>query len=152
MRPAPIPDDDVWDGARRIIIAPPGGDMTDPEISSVEVLADAVMMHGQPGPRLSARCILEAGDLDALAAGGTVWVSFYGGILQPFSVDVLPPADARPYARLEVDFRRDQAPGFRAFLGGIPDGMSAADFAQGCAQALTEMAAEWRAREESGDG
>jgi hypothetical protein len=130
MRPAPIPDDDVWDGARRIIIAPPGGDMTDPEISSVEVL----------------------GDLDALAAGGTVWVSFYGGILQPFSVDVLPPADARPYARLEVDFRRDQAPGFRAFLGGIPDGMSAADFAQGCAQALTEMAAEWRAREESGDG
>jgi hypothetical protein len=83
-----------------------------------------------------------------LAAGGTVWVSFYGGFLQPFSIDVLPPADAKPYVRLEVDFDGDRAPGFRAFLGGIPHQMSAADFAEGCAQALTEMAAEWRAGQE----
>ena len=43
----------------------------------------------------------------------------------------------------------ENAPGFRAWLGGVPDGMSAADFAEGCAQALTEMASEWRAADTS---
>lgn len=139
MRPAPIPDGDIWDGARRIVVGPPGGDL-DSGIAAVEVLVDASSI----GPRMSARCVLEDGDLDALTAGGTVWVSFYGGSLVPFSVDVLPPQHAVPNVRLEVDFTGD-APGFRAFLGGIPDGMDAADFADGCAEALTRMAAEWRA-------
>lgn len=139
MRPAPIPDGEVWDGAKRIVIGPPGNDLHS-QISAVEVLVDASTV----GPRVSARCVLEDGDLDALTAGGTVWVSFYGHQLMPFSVDVLPPARAVPNLRLEVDFS-DGAPGFRAFLGGIPDGMDAADFADGCAQALQEMAAEWRA-------
>ncbi|SNR33033.1 hypothetical protein [Blastococcus mobilis] len=141
MRPASIPDGEVWDGARRIVIGAPNGDLTDPTIASVEVLVDQAAI----GPRISARCVLEHGDLDALAAGGTVWVSFYGQQLAPFSVDVLPPAGAPvPNVRMEVDMSGD-APGFRAFLGGVPEGMDAADFAEGCAQALLAMADEWRA-------
>lgn len=139
MRPAPIPDGEVWDGAQRIVIGPPGNDL-DSQINAVEVLVD----QSTVGPRMSARCVLEDGDLDALAAGGTVWVSFYGGQLQPFSVDVQPPLRAVPNVRLEVDLT-GETPGFRAFMGGVPDGMDAADFADGCAEALRQMAAEWRA-------
>lgn len=141
MRPTPIPVDEVWDGATRLVFGPPGGDL-DSGIAPVEVLADRGLSTGLV--RLSTRCALETGDLDALAAGGTVWVTFYGGQLLPFSVDVQPPTVPRPYVRIEVDFA-DDGPGFRAFLGGVPDGMGAADFAEGCAQALTEMADQFRA-------
>jgi hypothetical protein len=58
----------------------------------------------------------------------------------------LPPL---PFVRIEVDFSGPDAPDFRAFLGGVPDGMSPADFADGCAEALTQMATDWRSAEES---
>lgn len=140
MRPAPIPDGEIWEGARRVVIGPPGNDL-DSGVAAVEVLVD----QSSIGPRMSARCVLEEGDLDVLAAGGTVWVSFYGGQLMPFSVDVQPPLLATPNVRLEVDLAGPDAPGFRAFLGGVPDGMDAADFAEGCAEALLAMADEFRA-------
>lgn len=140
MRPAPIPDGEIWDGAQRIVIGPPGNDL-DSDVAAVEVLLDQSTI----GPRMSARCVLEDDDLEHLTAGGTVWVSFYGGQLMPFSVDVQPPIGrATPNVRMEVDVSGD-TPDFRAWMGGVPDGMDAADFAEGCAQALTEMAAEWRA-------
>lgn len=87
MRPSPIPDDAIWDGARRVVFSAPDGDLTNSDIAPVEVLVDA-----EGGvPRISARCVLEDGDLDKLARGGTVWVSFYGGSLMPFQVDVIGP-------------------------------------------------------------
>lgn len=147
MRPAPIPDGEIWDGAQRIVIGPPGNDLHS-GIAAVEVLVD----QAASGPRVSARCVLEDGDLDSLAAGGTVWVSFYGQQIMPFSVDVLPPSGPGiPNVRLEVDLTGD-TPGFRAFLGGVPDGLDAADFADGCAQALSAMADEWRAEADQACG
>jgi hypothetical protein len=143
MRPAPIPDEEIWDGAQRIVVGPPGNDL-DTGIAPVEVVVDTVQIGTSTGPRMSARCILEDDDLDMLAAGGTVWVSFYGGQLLPFSVDVQPPLQATPNVRMEVDLSGEK-PGFHAFMGGVPDSMDAADFAEGCAEALLQMAAEWRA-------
>jgi len=35
------------------------------------------------------RCVLEDGDLDLLAAGGTVWITFWGAMV-PWAVSVLP--------------------------------------------------------------
>ena len=86
MRPAPIPDEAIWEGARRMVIAPPDGDLTSTDIAPVEVLID----NGQDTgiPRISVRCVLEEGDLEKLADGGTVWVTFYGSQLVPFCVDV----------------------------------------------------------------
>lgn len=89
MRPAPIPDEAIWEGARRMVIAPPGGDLTSTDIAPVEVLIDQSQDTGIP--RISARCVLEDGDLAKLSAGGTIWVSFYGAQLMPFSVDVVGP-------------------------------------------------------------
>lgn len=89
MRPAPIPDDAIWEGARRMVIAPPDGDLTSTHIAPVEVLLDVAQDSRMP--RISARCVLEPGDLDKLRDGGTVWVSFYGTQLMPFSVDVVGP-------------------------------------------------------------
>jgi hypothetical protein len=85
MRPAPIPDDAIWPGAKRIVLSAPNGDLTDPDIAPVELLADVPPSIG--GVRYSARCMLEPGDLEKLADGGHVWVSFYGGV-PPFCVDV----------------------------------------------------------------
>ncbi len=85
MRPAPIPDDAIWPGARRIVLSAPNGDLTDEKIAAVEMLADVPDSIG--GVRYSARCMLEPGDLEKLADGGHVWVSFYGGV-PPFCVDV----------------------------------------------------------------
>lgn len=88
MRPAPIPDAAIWEGARRIVLSAPNGDLTDPMIPPVEMLVDRSPSIG--GLRYSARCVLEPGDLDKLVAGGHVWVSFYGGVA-PFAVDVTGP-------------------------------------------------------------
>jgi hypothetical protein len=144
MRPAPIPAEEVWDGARRIVVGPPGDDL-DSVVEPVEVLADL----SQIGPRLSARCILEDGDLEQLMAGGTVWVSFYGGRLLPFSVDVQPPTTARTSLRVDVDFTGG-SPDFQANAVGIPDGMDPADFLEGCAEALATLAAGWREKAAEG--
>lgn len=149
MRPTPIPDDEVWDGATRIVVGPPGNDL-DSDVAAVEVLRDIVATDTTgtvAAVRTSVRCTLEDDDLDHLAAGGTVWLSFYGLHILPFAVTVQPPQRPRPHVRLEVDFTGAGAPGFRAFMGGVPDGMGAADFADGCAEALRTMAAEWRAEQ-----
>jgi hypothetical protein len=92
MRVSPIPDAEVWDGAQRRIIGPPDGDPTG-DIRAVEVVVDIPPSLGVPVA--SARCVLEPGDLEKLAAGGTVWVSFYGGQIVPFSVDVAAPPHLR---------------------------------------------------------
>lgn len=86
MRPAPIPTEAVWEGGRRIVMAPPDGDMFHPDIAPLEMIADQVSI----GVRFSARCALEEGDLEKLAAGGHVWVSFVGHVV-PFSVDATGP-------------------------------------------------------------
>lgn len=86
MRPVPIPDEVIWPGAERVVVAGPGGDLTGP-IPAVEALADETPSGWR---RLSVRCVLEPGDLERLATGEHVWVSFYGGGMPPFSVDVAP--------------------------------------------------------------
>lgn len=83
MRPTPIPDEAVWPGAVRRVIAPPGGDLTDPDVSPVEAVVDVVLGF----PRFNIRCVLEPGELEKRASGGHVWVSFLGHVV-PFSVDV----------------------------------------------------------------
>lgn len=89
MRPAPIPDEAVWEGARRVVFTAPDGDLTSTEIAPVEVLVD---QGGETGIcRVNVRCVLEPGDIEKLAAGGTVWLSIYGHQLPPFSLDVVGP-------------------------------------------------------------
>ena len=87
MGVTPIPDDVVWKGACRVVIGPPDGDLTGP-IRAVEAVLSQSETVGMPV--MSVRCALEPGDLEVLAAGGHVWVSFYGGGMPPFSVDVTP--------------------------------------------------------------
>lgn len=71
-----------------MVIAPPDGDLTNSDIAPVEAVIDRAESIG--GIRLSVRCALEPGDLEKLAAGGHVWISFYGHMV-PFCVDVTGP-------------------------------------------------------------
>ena len=88
MRPTPIPDHEVWAGGIRRVISPPGGDLTNDQCAPVEAIIDVL-----PGPgavALSVRCVLEDGDLETLAAGGLVWLTF-GGHMVPWAISVVPP-------------------------------------------------------------
>lgn len=89
MRPTLIPAELVWEGARRIVMSPPDGDMLNPEIAPLEMIATA----GPRGVTFSARCILEDGELERLTAGGHVWITFAGHVV-PFSLDVTGPDGA----------------------------------------------------------
>lgn len=89
MRAAPIPDEAIWEGARRVVFTAPDGDLTNPDIAPVEVLVDKGGVTGTC--RINVRCVLEPGDTEKLNAGGTVWLSIYGHQLPPFSLDVVGP-------------------------------------------------------------
>ena len=74
MRTTPIPPEAVWPGARAETIGPPP---THPGLPAVDAVVD--WPDSLPGqPRFTVRCELEPGDLSKLAAGGHVWISFYG--------------------------------------------------------------------------
>lgn len=90
MRPTPIPDAEIWAGGERQVIAPPGGDLTDPNVRPVEALVDRSPDTG--GLNLSVRCVLEDGDLEKLQAGGTIWITFWGAMV-PWAATVM---EARP--------------------------------------------------------
>jgi hypothetical protein len=105
MRVTPIPDEllAAYPGAERRVIGPPDGDVTG-HIRPVECLFDVT----EGGiTRANVRCVLEEGELTKLAAGGAVWVSFYAGLMVPFSIDCLGPhgvteAEARETAASEL--------------------------------------------------
>lgn len=82
MRPTPIPDDEVPDGYRRIVMTAPDGDLTG-EIRPAEALVHAP--GGGEQRIFSFRIVLEDGDLARLAAGEPFWLSFWGGV-PPFDV------------------------------------------------------------------
>lgn len=88
MRPTPIPDDEVWEGAERRVIAAPGGELTDPDIAAVEALVDRSPSTG--AVNLSVRCVLEDDDLEKLQAGGTIWLTFWGAMV-PWAATVVEP-------------------------------------------------------------
>ena len=87
MRPTPIPDNEVWSGAVRRVIAPPDGDLTNPDIAPVEALVDRDPHSG--ALNLSVRCTLDDDDLATLQAGGVIWLTFWGAMV-PWSATVAP--------------------------------------------------------------
>lgn len=85
MRPAPISDDKVPPQARRVVVMPPGDNLDTP-ISPVE----AVVYTSSEGVKLLAvRCVMEDDDLERLASGEAVWITFFENIV-PFDVSVRP--------------------------------------------------------------
>jgi hypothetical protein len=85
MRPIPIPAAAVWPNAKRIVMSAPNGDLMDDTIRPVEAIDE---MSSELGVRiLTVMCALDPGDLEKLAAGGTVAISFYGAMV-PFEVNV----------------------------------------------------------------
>lgn len=99
MRPAPIPDDQIWEGARRIVLGPPDGDITG-IVAPVEALVDCAPTLA--AHRISVRCVPEEGDLDALLAGASLWISFLGAGMPPVFLQVLPdPGAADPMQGLD---------------------------------------------------
>lgn len=88
MRPTPIPDSEIWEGAVRKVLAAPDGDLANPDIAPVEAVVDRSPSTG--ALNLSVRCVLEDGDLEKLQAGGTIWLTFWGAMV-PWSATVVEP-------------------------------------------------------------
>ncbi len=78
MRPSSIPDAENW--GHRIVISAPDGDLLNPDIAPVEVIADE---HG-----LNIRLVPDPGDLERMAAGVPLWLTLYTHRLPMFSVCV----------------------------------------------------------------
>lgn len=89
MVPVPIPDAQIWPGARRLVIAPPDGDMTNEQIRSCEALVDI----DELSPRFCMRIELEAGDLERLQADPHFWLIIRGLALPPFALVVPDPVN-----------------------------------------------------------
>lgn len=86
MRPVPISDELVWEGARRMVVGPPDGDPTNDVIRSVEALVDADDL----GPRFCILIDMEDGDLERLQNGERIWLIWHAQQLAPFSIAIHP--------------------------------------------------------------
>lgn len=112
MRPVPIPAAFLWPGSRRVVMAAPGGDLTDPSCPPVEVLADNRSPLVPGGARYFMRVALEEGDLALLIAnGGHFWLSLLGVVPpsshileQPLALDESPGPLERRFAADHVSF------------------------------------------------
>lgn len=81
MRPSIIPEEEaVALGATRATIMPPNDDL-DSGIAPVEVLRD--LIDGTDVIRI--RVVPEEGDLERLAAGEPLWLTWWSSVLVPFS-------------------------------------------------------------------
>jgi hypothetical protein len=86
MRPTIIPEQLIPDGHKRIVVSPPDGDLMNPDIAPVEAVVSPLGAH----TAFSVRCMLEEGDIERLQAGGFVWLTFVGGRMPIFRVQVGP--------------------------------------------------------------
>lgn len=83
MRPTPIPEDEVWDGGRRLVIGPPDGDPTNTTIAAVEAIVD----QDELGTSFSMRMVLDDDDVARITAGQRIfWYVQRGEHLHPFWV------------------------------------------------------------------
>lgn len=135
MIPTPIPDAEIWEGARRMVIAPPDGDFTSDDIRAVEALVDVTEL----GKRFSMRCLPEPGEVESIRAGAPIWVQILGEQLQPFALDVGEAPASGPWLRLDVDWETEGGlPRFDAQVCGVPDD-GIRTFVEGCVEALQKM-------------
>lgn len=86
MRPVPIPDDQIPAGSVRRVISGPDGDLTGP-IMPIEAAVIRLPRSGEVAYMV--RCEPEEGDLETLARGGAVWITFLGHVV-PFALEVGP--------------------------------------------------------------
>lgn len=84
MRPSAIPDEEVWAGATRKVIAAPDGDLLgESGIEPVEALTEIV----DGTPMFHVRMVLDEMDVARIAAGERVfWYTQHGTALRPFSL------------------------------------------------------------------
>lgn len=79
MRPVPIDDKFIGEDAKRIVIAPPGGDMTHPEIAPVE----AMFVDGEG---IMIRIAVEDADFESLRERPFVWLTLRTNQIPVFSI------------------------------------------------------------------
>ena len=87
MRPTPIADGQILEGHDRLVMGPPRGHDVTGDTRAVEMCCQRDPEYGQV---FRARYVLEDGDLERLAAGEPIWVSFFGMVV-PFAVDLAEP-------------------------------------------------------------
>lgn len=95
MRPSAIPDEEVWAGATRKVIAAPDGDLLgESGIEPVEALTEIV----DGTPMFHVRMVLDDLDVARIKSGERVfWYTQHGTALRPFSLGM--PAKVFPVCR-----------------------------------------------------
>lgn len=83
MRPTPIDAELIPPGSRRVVVAPPSGDLTDEHIAPVEAL------RSDRDGTWTMRLVLEDGELEKLQRGAAVFLFIQATHLVPFAVEVI---------------------------------------------------------------
>ena len=81
----PIPDEEIWEGAERLVIGPPVGSDPTGDIRAVEALVD----EGSYGRRFSTRWVFTDEEITRLALGDPVYLTFYGRQMAPVLLSLL---------------------------------------------------------------
>lgn len=91
MRPIPIPDELVPDGAIRTVLSAPNGDLTDDQIAPLEVVIEE-LRHGDVETVMwTSRWTLTDEERERVAAGEAIEISLIGmGSHPPIYVEVAP--------------------------------------------------------------
>lgn len=84
MRPVPISDDLIPEGAKRFVIGPPDGDLTNERIRPVEAVA--ALIDGEV--HISMLVALEDGDIERLQACGGMWLTMITTQIPPFMLEI----------------------------------------------------------------
>ncbi|MCU1488267.1 MAG: hypothetical protein JWN67_5013 [Actinomycetia bacterium] len=83
MNPTPIPDDEIFEDHRRVVIGPPAGHDPTGDIRSIEALiADTPGM----GKCFRTRWVPDAREIERLAAGEPIWVTQWAPQMVVFDV------------------------------------------------------------------
>lgn len=89
MRPVPIPDELVWDGARRTTLVRRDADLDDERVSPVPV--EVIVDQDDIGKRMSVLIELETGDMERIVdAGGRFILMMYGKRMPIFALETIP--------------------------------------------------------------
>lgn len=88
MRPIPIPDDLVWQGARRTTLVRPDVSLDDELINPVPL--EVVVDEDEIGQRMTMLIALEEGDLlKLMESGGKFLLMVYGDTMPVFALENL---------------------------------------------------------------
>lgn len=83
--PSTIPDGEVWEGSRRVVVGPPRGHDVTGNIRPIE----ALVLNDGLGPRFATRWVFTPEEAERLSRGEPLWISQWTPQMVVFDVAMM---------------------------------------------------------------